>query len=129
MIHGPNIPGSYAILFFTASDFTFSTRHIHNWASFLLWPSCLILSEAVNNCPPLFPSSILNTFQLKGLIFSVISFALFMLSIGFLWQEYWSSLPFPPPQYVSTHILNAYCVSVLCQSLEIEQWMDSWLLL
>ena len=28
--HGPNTPGSYAILFFTASDFTFITRHIHN---------------------------------------------------------------------------------------------------
>ena len=26
LIHGPNIPGSYAILFFTASDFTFTTR-------------------------------------------------------------------------------------------------------
>ena len=30
MIHGPNIPGFYAILFFTASDFTFITRHIHS---------------------------------------------------------------------------------------------------
>ena len=25
-------------LFFIASDFTFTTRHIHKWASFLLWP-------------------------------------------------------------------------------------------
>ena len=30
---------------------TLTTRHIHNWASFLLWPSCLILSGAVSNCP------------------------------------------------------------------------------
>ena len=29
LIHGPNIPGSYAILLLTASDFTFTTRHIH----------------------------------------------------------------------------------------------------
>ena len=36
---GPDIPGSCAILFFTASNFSFTTRHIHNWASFLLWPS------------------------------------------------------------------------------------------
>ena len=30
LIHGPNFRGSYAILFFTASDFAFITRHIHN---------------------------------------------------------------------------------------------------
>ena len=34
-----NIPGSYGILFFTASDFTFTTRHIHNWTSFPLFGS------------------------------------------------------------------------------------------
>ena len=33
LIYGPNIPNSYAILFFTALDFTFTTRHIHNWVS------------------------------------------------------------------------------------------------
>ena len=31
LIHGPNIPGSYSILFFIASDFTFNTRHIHTF--------------------------------------------------------------------------------------------------
>ena len=31
MIHGPNIPGSYAILLFTASDLASITSHIHNW--------------------------------------------------------------------------------------------------
>ena len=30
LIHGPNIPGSYAILLFTASNFTSITSHIHN---------------------------------------------------------------------------------------------------
>ena len=55
LIHGPNIPHSYAILFFAASDFTFITRHIHNWVSFLLWPSCFIHSEAIGNSPPLSP--------------------------------------------------------------------------
>ena len=43
LIHGSNIPDSYAILFFTASDFIFTTRHIHSWASFLLWLSHFIL--------------------------------------------------------------------------------------
>ena len=69
LIHGPNLPGSSAISFFTALDFTFTTRHIHNWASFSLWSSCFILSGAISNCPLLFPSSILDTFQLGGLIF------------------------------------------------------------
>ena len=63
---GPNIPGSYATLFFTASDFTFTTKHIHNWASFLLWASCFILSGAFHNCPPLFTSSILDIFWPRG---------------------------------------------------------------
>ena len=31
MSHGPNIPGSYAILLFTASDFASITSHIHNF--------------------------------------------------------------------------------------------------
>ena len=49
--NGPNIQGSYAILFFTASDFTFTTRHIHNWVSFPLWPSLYILSGAISLTP------------------------------------------------------------------------------
>ena len=50
--HGPNISGSYAILYFIASDFTFTARHIHNWAMFLLLPSHFILSGAISNCLP-----------------------------------------------------------------------------
>ena len=65
----PNIPGSYAILFCTASDFTFITRHIHNWVLFSLWPNRYILSGAVSSFPPLFPRSILDTFRSGGLIF------------------------------------------------------------
>ena len=42
LIHGPNNPGSCAVLLFTASSFTFTTRHI-------------ILSGTIS---PLFPSSI-----------------------------------------------------------------------
>ena len=63
LTRGPNISSSYAILFFAASDFTFITRHIHNWASVLLWPSCFILSVVISSCPPLFPSSRLDSFQ------------------------------------------------------------------
>ena len=64
-------PGSYGILFVTALEFTSITIHLHNWASFLLWPSRFILSGAISNCPLLFASSTLDTFQpgLGGLIF------------------------------------------------------------
>ena len=80
--HGLNIPGSYAILFFTAFNFTFTTRHIHNWMSFLLWPNCFILSGATSNCPLLFPSSRLDTFWLRGLSSIVISFCFFIVFRG-----------------------------------------------
>ena len=66
LIHGPNLQGSYAVLFFTASDFAFTTRHIHSRGSFLLSSSHFILSGAISNCPPLFPGSILDTFQHGG---------------------------------------------------------------
>ena len=66
LIHGPNIPGSYEILFLIALDFTFIMRHIHSWETFPLWPSLFILSEAIF---PLFPSSILDIFLPGRLIF------------------------------------------------------------
>ena len=94
---------SWMLLFLTALGFTFTTRHIHNRASFPLWPSCFILSGAINNCSTLFPSSISDTFQPGGLIFWCLSFCLFILSMGFSKQEYRSGLPFPPP---GDHILS-----------------------
>ena len=60
LIHGPNIPGSYEILLFTASDFTCKTSPIHNWVLFLLWLCLFILSGVIS---PLFSSSILGTYQ------------------------------------------------------------------
>ena len=44
------------MLFFTALDFTFTTRHIHNWALFLLWLRLFIPSGAIS---PVFFSSLL----------------------------------------------------------------------
>ena len=61
LIHGLNIPGSCAILFFTASDLTSITSHIHSWVLFLLW---------------------LHTFNLGSSSFSILSFCLFILFIG-----------------------------------------------
>ena len=62
---GPNIPGSCAVLFFTTLDFTFTTRHIHNGASFPLGPA----SPVFLKLSLLFPSSILDTYQPRELIF------------------------------------------------------------
>ena len=66
LIHGSTVPGYYAILFFTESDFTFTTGRIHNQVSFTLWPSHFILSGAISL---LFPSSILDTYRPGRLIF------------------------------------------------------------
>ena len=63
LIHGPNIPGSYAILFFTTLDFTSITSHIHNWTLFLLWSAS---SFAIS---PLISSRILSIYQPMEFIF------------------------------------------------------------
>ena len=99
LIYGPNIPGSYAILFFTASDLTSISNHIHKWV--LLWLRPFILSGIIS---PLISSSILGTYQPGGgSSFSVLSFCLFILFMGFSGQEYWSGLPFP---YPVDHVLS-----------------------
>ena len=59
LIHGPDIPGSYAILVFTASDLASITSHIHSWLLFLLWLHPFILSRVIF---PLISSSILGTY-------------------------------------------------------------------
>ena len=60
---------------FTAPNFTFTTRHVYNWASFPFLPSHFILSGTISNCPLLFPSSTLDTFWLEGFIFWSFLFA------------------------------------------------------
>ena len=54
LIHGPDIPDSYAILLFTASDLASITSHMHNWVLFLLWLHPFILSGVIS---PLISSS------------------------------------------------------------------------
>ena len=65
-IHGPNIPDSYAMLLFTASDFTSITSHIHSWVLLLLWLHPFILSGVIS---PLISSSILGTYWAGEFIF------------------------------------------------------------
>ena len=59
LIHGSNIPGSCAILLFTASDLASITSPIHNWVLFLLWLHPFILSGVIS---PLISSGILGTY-------------------------------------------------------------------
>ena len=54
-----DIPGSYAILLFTASDLASINSHIHNWVLFLLWLHPFILSGVISS---LISSSILGTY-------------------------------------------------------------------
>ena len=69
-----NIPGSYV------SDLTPISSHIHNWALFSLWLCLFIVSGVIS---PLFCSSILTPTDLGSSSFSVISFCLFILFMGF----------------------------------------------
>ena len=94
LLHGPNLPGFNAILFFTALDFTSITSRIHNWALFLLWLCMFILSGVISL---LFSSSILGTYRPGKFIFQwpiFFSFLYNSYTMGFLRQEYWSDLLF-----------------------------------
>ena len=86
------VPMQYCSL----QHWTFSsiTSHIHNWLVFLLWLYLFILSGVLS---PLIRRSILGTFPPGEFIFTVVSFCLFILFMGFSRQEYWSGLPSPSP--------------------------------
>ena len=105
LFHGPNIPDSYAILLFAALNFTLTTRHIHNWVSFLLWPSLFILSGTISNYPVLFLSSILDMFWPSGFIFL---FHIFLPSYTLYWVLTarilkWFAIP-PPVNHVLSEL-------------------------
>ena len=92
---------SNVILFFIAPDFNFTTRHIHNWALYLLWPSLFILTGAIIICSS--PIEHWIPFNLRGLSSGIISFCVFILSIGISRQEYLTRLLFVSPM---DHILS-----------------------
>ena len=99
LIHGPNIPGSYAILLFTALDCTSITSHIHSWVLFCFGS----VSSFFLLCHHSSPVAYLTPTDLGSSSFSVLSFCLFILFMGFSRQDYWSGLPFPSPV---DHILS-----------------------
>ena len=94
LIHGLNIPVSYAIFFFTGSDFTSIASHIHNWVLFLPWLRLFILSGVFLHWSPV---AYWVPTNLGSSSFSVLSFCLLILFMGFSRQAYWSDLPFPSP--------------------------------
>ena len=102
LIHGPNIPGSYAILLFTASDLASNTSHIHNWVLFLLWLHPFILSGVIS---PLISSSILSTYRPGEFIFQCPIFLPFHTVHGVLKAKIlkWFAIPFSSgPHFVRT---------------------------
>ena len=102
LFHVPNVPGSYAILLFTASNFTSITNHIHNWVLFLLWLHLFSLSGFIS---PLFNSSILGTYWPGKFIFQCYIFLPFHSVHGVLKARIlkWFAVPFSSgPRFVRT---------------------------
>ena len=101
MIHGPNIPGFYAVLLFTASDFASITSHIHNWV-LLFWLRLFILSGVIS---PLISSSLLGTYRPGEFIFQCPIFLPFHTVHGILKARIlkWFAIPFSSgPHFVRT---------------------------
>ena len=71
-IHGSNIPGSYAILLFTASNFASFKSHIQNWVLFFLWLRLFFLSGVIS---PLFSSGHLLTWGVHLLVSYLFAFS------------------------------------------------------
>ena len=128
LVHGPNIPGAYAIVFFIALDFTFFTRHIHNWMSFLPWSVSSFFLDLLVIPLHSYSSSILDTFWPAHLLL-LSHFSRVWLcatpqtaahqaspSMGFSRWEYWSGLPLlslPAHLVVSYLFAFSYCSCVL----------------
>ena len=85
---------------FRASDFTFTTRHIHTWVLFPLLFSHFILYIAIS---VFYFRSVLDTYQPGvggGSCFSVITFCLIIVFMGFSRQKCWSGLPLPSTAFL-----------------------------
>ena len=100
LVHGPNIPASYTILLFTASDLPSITSHIHNWVMFLLWLCLSIVSGIIS---PLISSSILGTYWPGEFILHGPNFLLFHTLHGILKVRILKWFAFPSPVH---HILS-----------------------
>ena len=122
LIHTPNIPGSYAILLFIASNLASITSPIHNWVLFLLWLHPFILSGVILHWSPV---AYWAPTDLGSSAFSVLSFCLFILFMGFSgkntkvvclslpqWTTVCQTSPSLPVCLVSHISLNSLCLCV-----------------
>ena len=94
LIHGPNIPASYAILLFTALNLASITSHIHNRVFCFFGSVSSFFLELFLHWSPV---ACWTPTDLGSSSFSVLSFSFFILFTGFSRQEYWSDLPFSSP--------------------------------
>ena len=79
---------------------------------FSLWPNRFILSGAISNSLSFFPSSMLDIFWPGGSFSGVVSFCLFILSMGFSRQEDWCGLTFPfPVGHILSELSTMTCLS------------------
>ena len=102
LIHGPKIPGSYAVLLLTTSNFTSITSHIHNWVLFLLWLLLFIISGVICS---LVSHSMLGTYRPGEFIFQCPIFLPFHTVRGVLKARIlkWFAIPFSSgPHFVRT---------------------------
>ena len=111
LIHGSDIPGSYAILLFTASDLASITSHIHSWLLFLLWLHPFILSGVIS---PLISSSILGTYSPGEVLFQYPIILPFHMVHGVLKARIlkWFAIPFSSgPHFVRAlhHEPSVFC--------------------
>ena len=106
-----------SLLFFTTLDCTFTTRYIHYRVPFLLWPSHIILSGAITNCPLLFPSSILDTSRPGELIFWCHIFLPFHTVHGVLQARIleWVAISFSSGPHLS-ELFTVTCLGWPCMS-------------
>ena len=100
LIHGSNIPGSYAILLFIASDFASISVTSTTGCCFCFGSVSSFFLELFLHWSPV---RYWAPTDLGSSSFSILSFCLFILFMGFSRQEYWSGLPFPSPV---DHILS-----------------------
>ena len=107
LIHGPNIPGSYEMLLFTVSDLASIpvTSTIGCCFCFGSIPS-FFLELFLHSSPVAYQALT----SLVSLSFSVLSFCLLILFMGFSKQECWSGLPFPSPV---DHVLSELSIMTL----------------
>ena len=97
-----NVPGSNAVLLFTALDLASVTSHIHSWVLFLLWLHPFILSGVIS---PLISSSILGIYQPGELLFLYLIILPFHTVHGVLKARVlkWFAIPFSSgPRFVRT---------------------------